>query len=183
MTVRSLRGPPVRLILVVTLMLSAGVSHANPSSGDLEAISHTLGFVEGIPHVGKIRVGVVYESVSADGAAIAQETADALSATAGPGSTVLVATTVPADAIASAPGDLNVLLLMPGIGKATVSVIDEARRRHLLTVSSDPQCLADHSCVLWVQTEPHVAVTLDTALADDLSVRISPIFAMMVKRK
>jgi hypothetical protein len=34
-----------------------------------------------------------------------------------------------------------------------------------------------------VQGEPSVSVTLDTALARDFGVKISPIFAMMVKRK
>lgn len=154
---------------------------APPSAQDIEAISHTLRFIDNIPQAGKLRIGIVCKPGD-ETADDVKKVADAVSGTPGPGATTLVPVPVAADRIQSA-GDLDALLLMPGTEGFALDIVAEAGRRHLVTVATDADCLVRQTCVLWVQSEPHVAVTLDTALAETLSVRVSPIFAMMVKRK
>ncbi len=183
MTVRRLTGL-LRPALLLAAAFAAGDARAAdlPSAADIDAISHTLGFVEGIPHAGKIRIGVVYDGSAETGRSDAAKVADAVSAAAGPGTTQL-------GAVAIAAGDIDTLeqvdalLLMPGLKAFTRDIVEAAARRHLPTISTDPQCIEQQLCVLWVQAEPRVSVTLNTRLAEALSVRISPIFAMMVKRK
>lgn len=154
----------------------------NPTPKELDAIAHTLGFVDGVPHVGNVRVAILFDPTDDGAAAAAQTTATALCKTDGPGSANLAATAVPADATGKS-GTFDAYLLMPDTGHFAGAIVAEAARRHILTVSSDPQCLADRTCVLWVTAEPRVAITLDTKLAETIGVRISPIFAMMVKRR
>jgi hypothetical protein len=171
-------------MLLVTVGIGAGQpAYAGnaPSAQDVAAISHTLGFIDGIPHAGKVRIGIVVNP-GGEAAPDIKTISDIIAATEGPGTTSLIPIVVAADAIDHA-GDLDALLLMPGTGAFAKDILAEATRRHLVTVSTDPDCIARKTCVLWVQAEPHVAVTLDTTLAETLSVRVSPIFAMMVKRK
>jgi len=170
------------LLLVLALAAAADRCRADPTGKEVGAIAHTLGFVDGIPHIGTVRVAVIFDPVDSVAADSARTTAAALCKTDGPGSASLAAAAVPADALAGA-GPVDAFLLMPNAGHFAGAIVQEAQRRHLVTVSSDPQCLADRTCVLWVTAEPRVAVTLDTKLAQSLAVRISPIFAMMVKRR
>jgi hypothetical protein len=153
-----------------------------PSAQDIDAISHTLGFVDGIPHAGKIRIGVVYDGSTETGRSDAAKVADAVAAAAGPGTTQLAAVAIAAADIGGA-ADVDALLLMPRLNAFTRDIVDAAARRHLPTISTDPGCIEQQLCVLWVQAEPRVSVTLNTQLAEALSVHISPIFAMMVTRK
>jgi len=183
MTARRLSGR-LGLPLLLAAVFAIGNARAAdlPSAGDIDAISHTLGFVEGMPHAGKIRIGVVYDGSAETGRSDAAKVVDAVSAAAGPGSTQLGAVGIAAADIGTA-ADVDALLLMPGLKAFTRDIVAAATRRHLPTISTDPQCIEQQLCVLWVQAEPRVSVTLNTGLAEALSVRISPIFAMMVKRK
>jgi len=178
------RRPIGRLCLLLAAVFVAGDARAAdlPSAGDIDAISHTLGFIDGIPHSGKIRIGVVYDGSAERGRSDAAKVVDAVSAAAGPGTTQLGAVGLAAADIGKL-GDVDALLLMPGLQAFTRDIVDAATSRHLPIVSTDPQCIEQQLCVLWVQAEPRVSVTLNTRLAEALSVRISPIFAMMVKRK
>jgi hypothetical protein len=181
-----------RLATLWTAMLVASVvstaaadteTATQPSARDLEAVAHTLGFVEGIPRVGTVKIGIVYEADDIDAAARARDVALRLSKTAGPGSSDIAATTVAANALDRRNAAFDALFVMASGGKLTGMIVAEAARQRLVTISTDPACLELRSCVLSVQGEPSVSVTLDTALASDLGVKISPIFAMMVKRK
>ncbi|HTJ62933.1 MAG TPA: hypothetical protein VL899_03910 [Alphaproteobacteria bacterium] len=186
------RPPPLPtslkpLLLVLALATLSDQCRADPTPTDptpteLDAIAHTLGFVDGVPHVGDVRVAILFDPADAGAAVAAQTTAAALGKTDGPGSANLAATAVPAGAVGTA-GTFDAFLLMPGTGHLAGPIVAEAARRHLVTISSDPQCLVDRTCVLWVAAEPRVAITLDTKLAETIGVRISPIFAMMVKRR
>ena len=182
MNLRRIRGGALLPLALVAALAARGVCAADlPSAEDIDAISHTLGFVEGMPHAGTIRVGVVYDG-TAEGGRSAATVVDAIAAAGGPGTTRLGAVGIAAADIAK-PADVDVLLLMPGLEAFAREITDAAVSRHLPTVSTDPQCIEQQLCVLWVQARPRVSVTLNTKLADALSVHISAIFAMMVKRK
>jgi hypothetical protein len=168
-------------IMAGIAITNAAQAGAAPSAQDIEAISHTLGFIKGMPQAGALRIGIVCNPGDEAHADI-KRIVDAFAGSSGPGTTSLIAVAVAADAIKDA-GDLHALLLMPGTEGFAHDIVAEATRRRVVTVSTDPECLVVKTCVLWVQAEPHVAVTLDTALAETLSVRVSPIFAMMVKRR
>jgi hypothetical protein len=172
------------LVMSVASTATAGSETATqPSTKDLEAVAHTLGFVEGIPRIGTVKIGIVYDPDDIDAAARAQDVALRLSKAAGPGSSDIAATTVAANALDRSAASFDALFIMSGGGKLTGMIVAEATKQRLVTISTDPACLELRSCVLSVQGEPSVSVTLDTGLASDLGVKISPIFAMMVKRK
>jgi len=177
-------GGRVVLPLALAAALAAGGARAAdpPSAEDIDAISHTLGFIDGMPHAGTIRVGVVYDGSAEGGRSAAAGVVDAVAAAGGPGTTRLGAVGIAAADIGKQT-NVDVLLLMPGLKAFVRDITDAAASRHLPTVSTDPQCIDQQLCVLWVQAQPRVSVTLNTKLAEALSVRISPIFAMMVKRK
>ncbi len=182
------RGSGARQRLIAAMVAMVGVAVGDvahggtaPSAQDIEAISHTLGFVEGMPHAGKLRIGIVCKPGDEATAGV-KKVADAIGDAPGPGTTSLIPLVVAADAIKDG-GDFDALVLMPGTDGFALDIVAEATRRRLVTVSTDPECLKRQACVLWIQAEPHVTVTLDTALAERLSVHVSPIFAMMVKRK
>jgi len=183
-TARRLIGRLCLLSLWLAAVFAVGDARAAdlPSAGDIDAISHTLGFIDGMPHAGKIRIGVVYDGSAETGRSDAAKVVDAVSAADGPGTTRLGAVGIAAGDIGTL-ADVDALLLMPGLQPFTRDIVEAAASRHLPTISTDPQCVEQQLCVLWVQAEPRVSVTLNTRLAEALSVRISPIFAMMVKRK
>lgn len=181
MTARRLSGR-LGLPLLLAAVFAIGNARAAdlPSAGDIDAISHTLGFVEGMPHAGKIRIGVVYDG-SAEGGGV-DRVIEAIAAAAGPGATRLGAIPIAAADVGK-PANVDALLLLPGLKGFAQGITSAAAGRHLPTISTDPQCIEQQLCVLWVEAQPRVSVTLNTKLADALSVRVSPIFAMMVKRK
>lgn len=172
------------LLPVLALGLASGGARAAdmPSAEDIDAISHTLGFIDGMPRTGTIVVGVVYDGAAPDGRTDAAKIAALVAAAGGPGTTRLTAVPIDAAAIGRHP-DVDALLLLPGLKAFSAKIMEAAGDRHIPTVSTDPQCIDQQLCVLWVEAQPRVSVTLNTKLADALSLRISPIFAMMVKRR
>lgn len=171
------------LLLGLSAALAGGARAADlPSREDIDAISHTLGFFDGVPHTGTIRIGVVYDGRRQDGGPDAAKMIGAVAAADGPGTTRLDAVGIAAADIGKL-AEVDALLLMPGLNEFSGNIVEAATRRHIPTISTDPQCIEQQLCVLWVQARPRVSVTLNTRLAEALSVRVSPIFAMMVKRR
>ena len=174
-------GRAVLMLALVAALAARGARAADmPSAEDIDAISHTLGFIDGMPHAGTIRIGVVYDG-AAEGGGVDKVIA-AIGAAAGPGATRLGAVAISAADVGK-PANVDALLLLPGLKGFAQGITSAAAGRHLPTISTDPQCIEQQLCVLWVEAQPRVSVTLNTKLADALSVRVSPIFAMMVKRK
>ena len=73
-------------------------------------------------------------------------------------------------------------LALPGAANAQ-AIADIVRRRHVISISTDPACLDSKCCVLMVHAERKVEIVLDTALADAAGAHFSSVFAMMVKRR
>src|SRR6185437_16474758 len=102
-------------LALVTALAAGGARAADlPSPEDIDAISHTLGFIDGMPRAGTIRIGVVYDGTTEGGRSAAAGVVDAINAAGGPGTTRLGAIGIAAADIGK-PAGVDVLLLMPGL--------------------------------------------------------------------
>ncbi len=128
-------------------------------------------------------IGVVY---APGDEANASRTANELNALDGPNSTRFKARSVPVGALSQTQDHFDALLLESGACTDPVmarAIIDAVRRRHIVSIASNPACLETSCCVLMVHSDSKVEIVLDTALANDAGAHFSPVFAMMVKRK
>jgi hypothetical protein len=159
------------------------VRAAEPSNADLEAVVRTLGFLETLRRDGPIFAGIVY-APNAPGARVqAVQVAERLSKMQGPNKAAIRATPIAADAFGQSTDQSDVIYLMPGVTAEAQTIVEVARRRHLVTISNDPACLGEKCCVLMVRTDHGVEIVLQTALADAVGARFSAVFSMMVKRQ
>lgn len=150
---------------------------------DLQAATRSLGFLDLLQNCSTISIGVVYGAGVRDGKNSATQTAGALSAMGGPGSSTIRANIVAVDELAQNAQHFDVLYLLPGAAANGALIADAVRRQHVVSISSDPACLDAKCCVLMVQAGSSVNIVLDTALADAAGAHFSSVFTMMVKRR
>lgn len=150
---------------------------------DLQAATRSLGFLDSLQNRSTISIGVVYGAGVRDGKNSATQTAGALSAMGGPGSSTIRANIVAVDDLAQNAQHFDVLYLLPGVAANGALIADAVRRQHVVSISSDPACLDAKCCVLMVQAGSNVNIVLDTALADAAGAHFSSVFTMMVKRR
>jgi hypothetical protein len=150
---------------------------------DLRAAVGALGFLENLPRGESLVIGVVYAANVPAAEASATETARLISAIPGPNSVTIRPAVISTADLGQFRGRLDALFLMPGASTQAETVLDAVHRRRVVSISSDPACLDEKLCVLMVRTGPRVEIVLDTALADAVGARFSPVFAMVVKRK
>ena len=167
----------------VALALSQSARAADVSLADLQAATRTLGFVDTLQSRSTISIGVVYGAAVRDGKNSAAQTAGALAAMRGPGSSVIRANAVSVDELAQNAQHFDVLYVMPGLATNGAQIADAVRRQHVVSISSDPACLDTKYCVLMVRAGAGVDIVLDTALSAAAGVQFSSVFTMMVKRK
>ena len=156
---------------------------AEVALADLQAATRSLGFLDSLQNRSTISIGVVYGAAVRDGKNSAAQTAGALAAMRGPGSSAIRANTLTVDELAQNAQRLDVLYVMPGIAANGAQIADAVRRQHVISISSDPACLDTKYCVLMVQAGSGVNIVLDTALAAAAGARFSSVFTMMVKRR
>ena len=176
-------GIAVAALIALCLPTRTARATAEISTGDLQAIARSLGFLDTLPRDGTIVVGVVFAPGGEDAA---MHTADLLNATPGPNAATFKAKGIAAGALAAVEDRLDVLLIEPSAcaDAATAQAItDVVKRRHIVSVAADPACLAAKCCVLSVHSDRKVEIVLDTALADAAGAHFSSVFAMMVKRQ
>ena len=159
------------------------VHAAEVGPADLQAATRSLGFIDSLQNRSTISVGVVYGAAVRDGKNSAAQTAGALAALHGPGSSTIRANILTVDELAQNTQHFDVLYVMPGITGSGAQVADAVRRQHIVSISSDPTCLDARYCVLLVRAGAGVDIVLDTALADAAGARFSSVFTMMVKRR
>ena len=150
---------------------------------DLQAAARSLGFVDSLQNHSTISIGVVYGPGIRDGKNAAVQTAGALAALHGPGSSTIRASPVSADELAQNAQRFDALYLMPGLAANGAQIADAVRRQHIVSISSDGACLDANYCVLMVQAGSGVNIVLDTALSAAAGVQFSSVFTMMVKRR
>lgn len=181
---RRVRALTIPTIAVALLLSAAPVRAAEGpavSLADLQAASRSLGFLDTLRRDGTIVVGIVYAPANPNARARAAETAERLKSIPGPNAASFRPELIPANELPQFAARLDAVFLMPGA--AGEAVADAVRRRRIVSISSDPACLDARCCVLHVRTASGVEIVLDTALADAVGARFSPVFAMMVKRR
>jgi hypothetical protein len=150
---------------------------------DLQAAVRAIGFLDHLPGDGTIIVGVVYASQYPSSKALATLTAGLLSTLPGPNKSTIRAKLVPLETLVQANDRLDAVFLMPGMSAEAPAIVEAIRRRHILSISSDPACLETNCCVLMVRANPEVEIVLNSALAEAVGADFSTVFAMIVKRK
>jgi hypothetical protein len=156
---------------------------AEPTAADVEAIAQSLGFISSLPSTGAVNIGIVYAEDQANGESNSARVIAMLNAGRGPNQRSLHGTSIAVKDLMHATQEFDVYLLMPGTSGQAAVINDAARRRHIVSISSDPACLEANCCVLMVSAQDRVRIVLNTALADAVGARFSSVFAMMVSRK
>jgi hypothetical protein len=180
----------MRAVLTISgaLLIACAISRTTRAADeipadDLQAVAHSLGFLDSIPHDGTIFVGIVYSSAVPGSKVMAVQTAERFNGVAGPKSAIFRSLAVDADDLLHMADRLDAIFLMPGIAAASGTVNNAIRQRHLVSISNDPACLDAKCCVLMVRAGQRLEIVLDTGLADAVGAHFSTVFMMMVKRK
>jgi len=176
----------VRLCMAaLTLAWSASPGHAatDVTAADVQAIVQTLGFLTNLPSSGVLNIAIVYAQDQAGGEARAEQAAGLLASIRGANQRVFHGTSLAVKDLGHATPAFDAFLLMPGTSGQGAAINEVVRRRHIISISTDPACLDTNCCVLMVSAQGRVRIVLDTALADAAGARFSPVFAMMVTRK
>lgn len=148
------------------------------SKKDIETISKAVSFMNGGPS-GDVEMAVVFDPSNPDSVAHADEIAGLSSG--GVGSKVkLNGAKVSAASVGgtSAP----VIFLTRGSSAAYSSALSKAKANGGLTVSTDSACLGS-GCVMVVQTQPSVDISVSTDLAASSGVEFASAFSMMITKK
>ena len=165
------------LLVATSSLASAG---DDVSAADLQAAARAIGFLNSAPNDGTLVVGIVYAD-SPNGKAKASQTAALLGSMQGPNKEKFRTILLPEKDLSHAAERLDAVILTPGVSPNLIA--DAVRRRRVMSISSDANCLDTKCCVLMVQTSGRVRIVLDTALADAVGARFSTIFMMMVERR
>lgn len=172
-------------------MLALAPFFANPSkvwaasdvsSADLQAEARAIGFLNGLPSDGKVTVGIVFADI-ADGKAKAMQAATLLGIIPGLNKATFRTVLIAAKDFAQTTERLDAVILMPNQGLSSNEMATAVRRRRVVSISTDPNCIDTKCCVLMVQTGRRVRIVLDTTLADAVGAKFSSIFMMMVERR
>jgi hypothetical protein len=169
--------------ICVTFAHTPSVRAAEITPAELQAATRSLGFLDSLQNRSAILIGVVYGAEVRDGKNSAVQTAGALTAMRGPGSSTIRANIITVDELVQNTQRFDALYLMPGVAANSAQVADVVRRQHVVSISNDPACMDAKCCVLMVQAGAGVNIVLDTALADAAGAHFSSVFTMMVKRR
>jgi hypothetical protein len=181
LALRLFRSIAVALLLLSTVGLAQAASDI--SMDDLQAATRTLGFLDSLPFDGTIVVGLVFSSNVPESKAAATEVAGWLAANPGREKFVFRPKLVSVGALVQGNDRLDAIFLMPGLTIDAATIAEAIRRRHLVSISTDPACLETSCCVLMVRADHGVEIVLDTAMAEAVGARFSTVFTMVVKRK
>lgn len=149
----------------------------------LKAVAQSLSFLESGPDDGTFALAVVYSPTTPSASVEAAEISRKLSKLQGPKRTRLAAAAYSADALFETRDRIDGLLVLTAPGAEADALAAFIKRQRVLSVSSDPTCLAIGTCVLLIKTGRSVDITLNTGLASDVGAEFSSVFTMMVTRR
>ncbi len=165
-------GAPALAGLLLSVPVPAADAAVTPK--DMQIIGRALTFLDP-PMNGSVEVGIVYDAAS-------KTEAEALASQMGAGFAAGAVTLVPklmtADAAQSSA--VKVLLPMANIGAPLVKA---ASGRKVLVISTDPGCIDAKSCILSIQSDPKVQITLNRSDADAAGISLAASFRMMIKER
>jgi hypothetical protein len=168
---------------LVLFLVSPPVRAEAVTPADLQAVTNALGFLNNLPRGGPIVVGIVYGSDTADARARAAQVASALESLRGPNDSSFRAVIMSVRDLTTTAGHLDAVFLLPGTLGQAAAIGDAARRRQVITISTDPSCMDAKCCVLMVRSAGRVHIVLDMAMADSVGANFSSVFEMMVERR
>lgn len=143
---------------------------------DMQIIGHMLGFFDP-PFSGQVQVGIVYGPAT-------KAAAEALAQQMGTGLVTGGITLVPkllAEADVAASG-LSVLLLTDVTSHGEAAVKAAAGKR-VVVVATEPGCADAGRCIVSLQSDPKVEITMNKAAADIAGVKVGAAFRMMIKER
>ena len=183
---RSRRSSFLRLA-AVTFGLTASAESVTPAHAAevldesmIQAVARTLGFLESAPHEQQFEIAVLYAPSEE---AAATEAASQLTGLPGPRRATLHATAYTADELDQTADRIDALIVTPGQAEDADWIANFIRSRRVVSVSTDPDCLAANTCVVRVNADRNVEIVLNTRLADAVGARFSTVFTMMVIRR
>jgi hypothetical protein len=150
-------------------------------SSDIQATVRALGFVDSLQTQPSLSIGVVFDG--GDGQRIATQVAATIPSLHAPGSPAMTARAVSIADVAKNVKQFDVLYLMPASSGDAARIADVVQHARVVSISNDPACLDANTCVLFVRTGVNVEIVLNTALANAVNAQISPVFAILVKRR
>lgn len=157
----------------LSLFLTATAAQGAVTTKDMQIIGRMLGFFDP-PYTGSIQVGIVYDAAGkAEAEALMSSMASGVNAGAITLQPKLVALS---DAVASG---VPVLLIM---NTNQSSQIMQAGRKAVV-ISTQPGCADNGTCMVSVQSDPKVEITLNKAAAEAAGIKVSASFRMMIKER
>jgi hypothetical protein len=161
---------------LVLALIAPAVGHADPAK-DLAVAGRALTFLENGP-TGKATLGVVFDPAKPASVAEKNAVMAALGSGYAAGALTLVGKPIEASAVAGASG-VAALYVTEGVNYAAVG--GAAKAKKLITIGSDPACVASGACVMGVSTEPKVDITVNRASAAAVGATFKAAFRMMIK--
>ena len=169
--------------IMAGLVTLGGVTsvQAEMTPKELQVAARSLAFLTG-REISALKVAIIY---SPDIAASKHE-AEALAAQLGSAFNAGRVTLVAVPPVSVNVGELpqldgkDVAFVTDGLKAWYPAIAAASKPRHLVTVTSDFDCVAGGFCVLGVQAEPRVQVLINRALAQQSSIEFAPGFRLLV---
>jgi len=144
---------------------------------EIQVAGRTLGFLQNAP-TGRVVMGIVYDPSKPGSVAEKDEIITAIGAGMNAGSATVVGRPIDASAVSSA-GDVYALYLTHGVNYSAVSAAAKAKK--ILTISADMACVTSGACVMGVEADPKVGITVNQAAAASIGATFKAAFKMMIK--
>lgn len=172
-------GKLLSLFVLCGLFLAPQAHGAPHLEKDIEVLAKSLSYVTNGPR-GTTEMAIIYDPNSAE----SRQEADALMASTkeplGSRKLKLKGVKVPISQIDSAPQ--TVWYITKAMDSSYAQIRNAATSKKIITVSNDIGCL-DLCCVLTIRSQPTVDVYLSTAIAEQIDLKFSSVFSMMVKKR
>jgi len=171
----------VMALAVACLIAASGEVRAEMTIKNLQVAARSLGFLTGRDIAG-LRVAIIYASDIEASKKEAEALVALLGSTFNAGRVTLIPvspSTVPTTKLSSLDHE-DVAFVTDNLKPWYGAIAEEARARHIVTVTSDLDCVINGACVLGVQAEPRVQVLINRAAAVQSAIEFAPGFRMLV---
>ncbi len=165
----------VPLGALAVALLNPALAFAD-SAKDAQVAARALAFMENGP-TGGVVMGVVFDPAKPGSVAEKNAIMAALGGGYNAGTVTIAPKAVEADSAADA--GLKVLFLTHGVGYGAVG--GAAKAKHIITIGSDPACVASGACVMGVTTEPAVQITVNHNAAAAVGATFKAAFRMLIR--
>jgi len=143
---------------------------------DMQIIGHMLGFFDP-PFSGQVQIGIVFGPATK---AVAETLARQMGAGLVTGGITLVPTLVAESDVATSGVPVLLLTDVANQGEAAVKA---AVGKRVVVVATEPGCADAGRCIVSLQSDPRVEITVNKAAADMAGVKVGAAFRMMIKER